>query len=71
MVKYKKYKKAFQIACELLNGSILYGYDVDRIFKEIMEKDGIISSNSFEEFILNNLDRLSGKTKSIKIESEE
>ena len=71
MIKYRKYKKAFQIACELLNGSILYGYDVDRIFKEIMEKDGIISSNSFEEFILNNLDRLSGKTKSIKIESEE
>ncbi len=62
----KKYKKAFQIACELLNGSILYEYDTDRIFEEIMEKDGVVSSNSYEEFILNNLDRLSGKTKSRK-----
>ena len=38
MTKYRKYKKAFQIACELLNGSILFGYDTDRIFEEMMEK---------------------------------
>ena len=61
MTKHRKYKKAFQIACELLNGSVLYGYDTDRIFEEIMEKDGVVSSFSYEDFILENLDRLSGK----------
>lgn len=64
MTKYRKYKKAFQIACELLNGSILYGYDADRIFEEIMEKDGIVGPWSYEKFILNNLPRLSGKAES-------
>lgn len=64
MTKYRKYKKAFQIACELLNGSILYGYDTDRIFEEMMEKDGYVAPWSYEEFILTNLDRLSGKTES-------
>ena len=59
-------KKAFRIACELLNGSILYGYDTDEIFKEVMEKDGVVGSWSYEEFILTHLDRLSGK-----VESEE
>ena len=68
MTKYRKYKKAFRIACELLNGSILYGYDTDRIFEEIMKKDGIVGPWSYEEFILSNLARLSGKTES---ESEE
>ena len=66
MTKYRKYKKAFRIACELLNDSILYGYDTDRIFKEIMEKDGYVASWSYEKFILTNLNRLSGK-----VESEE
>ena len=64
MTKYRKYKKAFKIACELLNGSILYGYDTDRIFEEVMEKDGIVAPWSYEEFILTNLDRLSGKEES-------
>lgn len=64
MTKYRKYKKAFQIACDLLNGSILYGYDKDRIFEEIMESKGIVGSWSYEEFILTNLDRLSGKAES-------
>ena len=64
MRKYRKYKKALQIACDLLNGSILYGYDKDRIFEEIMEKDGYVAPWSYEEFILTNLDRLSGKEES-------
>ena len=64
MTRYRKYKKAFQIACELLNGSILYGYDTDRIFEEIMEKDGVVSSLSYEKFILNNLAGLCGMTES-------
>ena len=61
MTKHRKYKKAFRIACELLNGSVLYGYDTDRIFEEIMKKDGVVSSESYEEFILKNLNRLRGK----------
>lgn len=64
MTKYRKYKKAFQIACELLNDSILYGYDKDRIFEEMMEKDGYVAPWSYEEFILANLNRLSGKAES-------
>lgn len=64
MTKYRKYKKAFRIACELLNGSILFGYDADEIFKEMMEKDGCVGPWSYEEFILANLDRLSGKAES-------
>lgn len=60
MTERRKYKKAFRIACELLNGDILYGYDSDRIFAELMEKDGVVSAFSYEEFILNNLDRLTG-----------
>ena len=61
MTKHRKYKKAFRIACDLLNGSVLYGYDTDRIFEEMMKKDGFVSSFSYEDFILENLDRLSGK----------
>lgn len=64
MTKYRKYKKAFRIACELLSGSILYGYDVDRIFEELMKKDGVVSHLSYEEFILDNLSRLSGMEES-------
>lgn len=64
MTKYRKYKKAFEIACDLLNGSILYGYDKDRIFEEIMEKDGYVAPWSYEKFILTNLDRLSGNAES-------
>jgi hypothetical protein len=61
MTERRKYKKAFKIACELLIGGTLYGYDTDRIFSEMMEKDGVVSSDSYEEFIIANLDRLSGK----------
>ena len=67
MTRYRKYKKAFRIACELLNGSTLYGYDNDRIFSEIMEKDGVVAPWSYEKFILTNLDRLSGKAESEEV----
>ena len=70
MTKYRKYKKAFRIACELLNGSTLYGYDNDRIFSEIMEKDGVVSSDSYEEFILTNLDRLNGTRQKVRIRND-
>lgn len=61
MTRYKKYKRAFRIACELLTGYYLYGYDVDTIFKEIMDKEGVVCADLFEKFILEHLDRLSGR----------
>lgn len=61
MTRYRRYKRAFKVACELLNGSVLYGYDTDRIFEEMMKKDGVVSSFSYEDFILEHLDRLSGE----------
>lgn len=60
MTKHRKYKQAFQVACELLNGDYLFGYDKDNIFEEMMKKDGIVSSDSYEEFILEHLDELRG-----------
>ena len=59
--KYKKYKKAFKVACELLNGNWLYGYDADKIFDTVMKRDGCVSSLSYEEFILEHLGVLTGK----------
>lgn len=61
MTKHRKYKRAFKVACELLNGDYLFGYDKDNIFDEMMKKDGVVSSFSYEDFILEHLDRLSGK----------
>lgn len=52
------YRRAFKIACELLNGSVLYGVDADRIYAIMMAKDGVVSSNSYESYILNNLQEL-------------
>ncbi len=60
MTRYKKYKRAFKVACELLNGDYLFGYDKDNIFEELMKKDGMVSSDSYEEFILKNLNLLRG-----------
>lgn len=52
------YRRAFKIACELLNGDVLYGIDADTIFKIMMNKDGMTSSSSYEEYILNHLQDL-------------
>lgn len=49
---------ALNIACDLLIGSVLYGYDYDRIFAEVMERDGCVSSNSIKEFILDHVEEL-------------
>lgn len=49
---------ALNVACDLLIGSNLYGYDYDRVFEEIMNKDGCVSSLSIKEFILDNLEKL-------------
>lgn len=52
------YKRAFEIACELLNDSWLYGWDREKIFEKMMDEDGVVSSHSYERFILENLDYL-------------
>lgn len=49
---------ALNIACDLLIGSNLYGYDYDRVFEEIMDKDGVVSANSIKEFILDHVEEL-------------
>lgn len=54
-----KYKRAFRVACELLNGNIVYGVDAETIFQEMMEKDGFCCDKSYEKYILQNLERLS------------
>ena len=54
------YKKAFEIACELLNDHWLYGWDRDKIFEQMMADDGVLSSFSWERFILAHIDELSG-----------
>jgi len=60
---------ALNIACDLLIGSVLYGYDYDRIFEEIMDKEGCVSSNLIKEYILAHLEDL-GKEYFVK-EGEE
>lgn len=49
---------ALNVACDLLIGSCLYGYDFDRIFEELMERDGVVSSLSIKEFIFDNIQEL-------------
>jgi len=55
------YKKAFSVACELLIGANLFGTTEETMFKEIMDKEGIVSSLRFERYILDNLARLTGE----------
>lgn len=49
---------ALNVACDLLIGSTLYGYDYDRIFEEIMDKEGCVSANLIKEFILEHIKEL-------------
>ena len=57
----RDYKKAFSVACELLIGANLFGTTEETMFKEIMEKEGIVSSLGYEKYILENLARLTGE----------
>lgn len=57
----KKYKEAFRIACELLNGDYLYGWHTDKIFETIMEKEHCVTDSSYMDFILDHLNELSGR----------
>ena len=52
-----QYKRAFEIACDLLNGSILYGIDDDRLFELIMQEYGMVCTFDYQKFILKHLDR--------------
>lgn len=52
------YKRAFKIACELLNGAVLYGVDSEKIFEVMMNKDGMVDNESYEEYILSHMDEL-------------
>ena len=52
-----QYKRAFEIACDLLNGGILYGIDSDFIFEFMLKKNGVCSALSYQAFILKYLDR--------------
>ena len=55
------YKKAFSVACELLIGANLFGTTEETMFREIMDKEGIVSSLGYEQYILDNLARLTGE----------
>ena len=55
------YQKAFSVACELLIGANLFGTTEETMFREIMDKDGIVSSLGYEKYILDNLARLTGE----------
>ena len=52
------YRRAFKIACTLLNGDVLYGVDRDKIFELMTQKDGVVSNSSYEEYILSHLQEL-------------
>ena len=54
-----QYKRAFEIACDLLNGSNIYGIDADEVFALIMQEHDIVSNHQYEKFILEHLDRFS------------
>lgn len=60
MTRYKKYKRAFKVACQLAFGDYLYGYDKDIIFDQIMKENGVVDSLLFEQFILEHIDELRG-----------
>ena len=55
----KNLEKALEIACELLNGSIIYGIDADTLRSKIMESEGYVTSWNIKDFIIANIDRFS------------
>lgn len=54
----QRYDIALSVACDLLNGATLYGYDVDRIYSEIMDKEGVVTGKSYRKFIFDHLEEL-------------
>ncbi len=62
-IRKKRLEKALEVACELMNGSIIYGIDEETLWNKIMEIDGVVSSGIIKEFILANIDRFSDNEK--------
>lgn len=52
------YRRAFKIACDLLNGDVMFGVDAEKIFEVMMDKNDMVTSTSYEEYILNHLQEL-------------
>ena len=62
MSKRISYKRAFEIACDLLIGSNIAGIDADRLFELCMNDpkyEGVVSHYTYMDFIVNNIDRFS------------
>ena len=49
---------ALNIACDLLIGATLYGYDFERIFDVIMKHEGCVSSIQIKKYILDHIEEL-------------
>lgn len=49
---------ALNVACDLLVGSQLYGYDYQRIYEEVMRKEGYVCKETIMNFILEHLKEL-------------
>lgn len=61
-MKYTKeqYKRAVEIACDLLNDGSLYDVDFDVLLPHLIQKYGVVVSGyNYQKFILENLDRFS------------
>lgn len=61
----KKLEKALEVACELLNGGVIYGIDADTLWSKVMESEGYVSSWNIKDFILANIDRFSDDEKEL------
>lgn len=54
----EKYKLAFRVACELLNGDVLHGISIDNLHEEVVKRGKGCSCFDIEEYILENLEFL-------------
>lgn len=52
-----QYNRAFEIACDLLNGSTLYDMDAGDILDLIMQEYDVVVTSVCQKFILEHLDR--------------
>lgn len=59
MRRKSSYKKALNIACDILLGASYYGIDEDVLFELVMKKYDIVCADSMAKFIVDNLDRFS------------
>lgn len=59
--RMKDYRTAFKVTCELCTGGVLFGSDYESIRNEFLEKQGSFYAGDLFKYVLDNLDRLSGK----------